>query len=81
MARFFGTVQGGRGKATRLGHKEMYVTAQSYSGSVIVAMFTENGEDYVSIGLGNGSTGGSNFSLYSGPVKNLFDDQVTLGGK
>jgi hypothetical protein len=79
MATFYGTVQGGRGKATRLGRSDLHVSAQSYAGSVIVHMHMENGVEHVIIGIGTGSTGGSEFPLYSGPVKGLFDDRINFG--
>jgi hypothetical protein len=34
MAKFFGQVNGGRGTATRVGHRNIRASAQSYDGSV-----------------------------------------------
>jgi hypothetical protein len=83
MATFFGTVQGGRGKATRLGHGStgLHVTAQSYSGSIIVNLHQsdQNGNDYCTISVAEGSASGGGHTLYSGPIKDLFNDQVNLG--
>jgi hypothetical protein len=50
MARFFGTLQGGRGEATRLGHASsgLRVTAASWSGKVCVQAYADeprNGGD------------------------------------
>jgi hypothetical protein len=83
MAKFFGTVQGGRGQATRLGHagSGLKVSAQSWDGSVIVRLFTDDkGEANCVIAVGAGSTQAGQHYLYNGPIKNLFSDQVTLGG-
>ena len=74
MAKFFGTVQGGRGKATRLGHSGLSVTAQSYEGSVIVNLYEVDGAHHVSINVGEGSTSMGTYNLYRGPIKGLFDD-------
>jgi hypothetical protein len=77
MAEFFGTVQGGRGKATRLGHANtgLDVTAQSYEGSIIINMYVGNaGVKCVSINVGEGSTAAGTYNLYRGPIKGLFDD-------
>jgi len=81
MARFFGTVQGGRGKATRLGHADLHVTAQSYSGSIIVNLHQsdQNGNDYCTISVAEGSASGGGHTLYSGPLKDLFSDQRNFG--
>lgn len=39
MSRFYGTLRGGRGPATRCGHRHMTATAASWAGSVEVHMF------------------------------------------
>lgn len=76
MARFRGTVQGGRGEASRLGHASSGVAAvaQSYSGDVKVSMFDSGGEDYVSIIIG--PHGGADFVLYSGPISKLINQSA-----
>lgn len=38
MAKFYGSVQGDKGVATRCGHSRIKTSAQSYDGSVIVEM-------------------------------------------
>ena len=73
MSRFYGTVQGNRGKATRRGANHMRTSAQSYSGSVVTYMYDHNGVDWVSIRLEEGSSSTARFPLYEGPVKDLFD--------
>ena len=80
MANFFGTVQGGRGKATRLGHSELDVTAQSYDGSIVVNLRRDTaGETHVSICVSEGSTSAGVYNLYRGPIKKLFSDQTNFG--
>lgn len=43
MARFYGTVQGGRGEASHLVHKNsgLRVSARSYSGDVNIELFVK----------------------------------------
>lgn len=74
MARFYGTVQGNRGSASRLGHYSLSVDARSYAGSVIVRMSVHDDVDFVFIGLGVGSTSQHSTRLYYGPVADLFND-------
>ena len=50
MAKFYGTLQGNRGEATRCGSNGIRTSAQSYDGSVIVNLFYNNeGELFVRI--------------------------------
>jgi hypothetical protein len=72
MARFRGTVQGGRGQASRLGHKTtgLRVHANSWSGSVEVIMHAVGDEDHVVINVGKDYI---IQTIYSGPVKELKD--------
>lgn len=79
MARFFGTVQGGRGQATRLGHSGLHVTAQSHSGSIVIDLDRDGDEDVCTIGVAEGSRGRPDYIMYRGPIKKLFDDQTNLG--
>jgi len=74
MARFYGTVQGGRGRATRLGHATsgLSVTAQSYSGDVIVNLCDAEGDDHVHIYVRDHS-GGRSKLIYHGPITQLLD--------
>ena len=74
MARFYGTVQGGRGMATRLGHATsgLHVTAQSFTGDVEVWLQDCNGEDHVTINVvPHAGSVGSGKTLYSGPFSAL----------
>ena len=81
MATFFGTIQGERGQATRLGHGHIKATAQSYEGSVVVELFKANdGALHCQIAVGAGSKQHGDFLLYNGPITALFDDATILRG-
>ena len=60
MSKFYGTARdpwGGRGTATRCGHKGIRTTAQSYDGSVIVDMsYDRNDELVVEVEVSKGSS-------------------------
>jgi hypothetical protein len=75
MARFYGTVQGGRGKASRLGHGTtgLEVSAKSHSGDIEIRMFDVGGEDHVQIHVVPHGNFGYGKQIYSGPVKSLLD--------
>jgi len=79
MAKFYGTVQGGRGKATRLGHQVIMTSAQSFNGSIVTQLFEENGETFASIHVSEGSSSSTGHRLYRGPIKQLFADQTNFG--
>lgn len=73
MARFYGTIQGGRGQATRLGHANsgLHVTAQSYNGDVVVDLRAEGDrrdDAYIYV-RGHGASG--QYTLYAGDVSKL----------
>ena len=42
MARFYGSTQGERGQAHRLGHRGMNVTAASWAGAISVELWTDS---------------------------------------
>lgn len=48
MAHFFGSLQGQRGEATRLGSKAsgLQITAASWNGAIHVELFERDGKDY-----------------------------------
>jgi hypothetical protein len=83
MAKFYGSVQGDRGRATRLGRSHgrgLKTTAQSYEGSVIVFIYVDQQErTCVSISAAQGSKASGDHSLYNGPIQGLWDDQFYLG--
>lgn len=70
MARFLGTVKGGRGEAQRLGHATsgLHVEAGSWSGGVRVDMYDKDGEDYCNIQLIPWHGAGKSLQLYNGPA-------------
>jgi hypothetical protein len=72
MARFYGTIQGARGPASRLGHPSsgLDVTAQSYQGDIMVEFRAYGDEDHVFISARHHG-GGSAVCLYGGPVSAL----------
>ena len=77
MDRFYGTVQGGRGEATRLGHATsgLDVSAQSYSGDIVARLFDQDGEDWCWIRIQK--HGGADYQiLYRGPIKDLLDQSA-----
>lgn len=76
MARFYGTVQGGRGEATRLGHESsgLRVSAQSYSGDIVVSIGASSaypGEDVAHIYIRPHGGYGEGKTLYDGPISQL----------
>ena len=73
MARFYGTVQGNRGEATRLGHSSMHVTAQSWTGDITVRLSDVAGVDYASINVREHGGGRASKNIYWGPISKLLD--------
>lgn len=85
MARYRGTVVGGRGEASRLGHATtgLRVTAQSYSGDITITfnpLLKSNGdlvdEDWCCITARPHRHSGSGYdgiTLYNGPIGALLD--------
>lgn len=76
MARFYGTVAGGRGEASRLGHANtgLRTKAASWSGAVEVTMYAEGEEDHVRIVAakhGNSGPDQAAGEIYDGPVTGL----------
>lgn len=80
MAHFRGTVRGGRGEASRLGHKTsgLSVTANSWEGMVSTWLYynEEEGCDYARITLQPHA--GSTTCLYHGPVGRVASVKATL---
>jgi len=72
MAHFYGTLQGGRGEASRLGHKSsgLQVRAASWQGSVCVYLEHDEktGEDIATVRLEPWHGQGKSRILYQGPV-------------
>lgn len=74
MARYYGTIQGARGPTSRLGHRGLEVTAQSYQGDIVVNFDAKGDEDRVGI-YARPHSGGSYVCLYCGPVAALVDTE------
>jgi hypothetical protein len=84
VARYYGTIQGARGPASRLGHANsgLNVTAQSYTGDIVVNLMAgpdpddtdPRGVDMVSI-YARPHGGGTGVYLYFGPIKYLVDQE------
>lgn len=70
MAHFYGSVQGARGEASRLGHKSsgMATTAASWKGSVHTYLYEEGGVDMCRVELRPWNGAGVNRLLYEGPI-------------
>ena len=76
MARFYGTVHGARGPASRLGHRDLHVTAQSFAGDIVVDMWRDDEDnEQVSISCRQHS-GNGGYCLYNGKVKDLLNQDV-----
>ena len=57
MAKFYGSVVGNRGEATRCGHSRIKASAQSWNGSIVTELtYDEKNNLMVSICAGEGST-------------------------
>lgn len=80
MARFYGTVQGGRGQASRLGHGTtgLTVKAMSHSGDLVVELFDADGEDHCEIRVRRHHSMANGHLLYRGPIAALLDVDVPL---
>lgn len=86
MAHFYGTVRGGRGTASRLGHKNtgLMTTAQTWQHTVTTRLWHDipSGEDWLSVQI-TGSDG-KVVDLYCGtlsgknPVENMPQPVFTL---
>lgn len=74
MARFYGTVQGGRGQANRLGHANtgLEVEACSYQGKVVVHLSAKDDVDLVNIRADqHGSSRNPTGPIFSGTFDEL----------
>jgi hypothetical protein len=79
MARFYGSIQGCRGQATRLGGagSGLRTVAASWSGSVKVYLRDHDGVDWCHVTLDTWNGAGKAQVLYDGPVDvTKADDRV-----
>ena len=65
MARFRGTVQGHRGEATRLGHRNLFTRASGWNGHIRVELTDDKGIDWVHVWH---ETNEGSKMLYGGPL-------------
>lgn len=56
MAKFYGTIQGARGPATRLGHKSIKAAVQSFDGSIITELTYAEDKLMVRVSTDSGSS-------------------------
>lgn len=70
MAHFYGTIQGSRGQASRLGGKAsgLSTVAASWQGAVAVKLYEKDGTDFARVYLTTHNGAGTNRTLYDGPV-------------
>jgi hypothetical protein len=80
MATYYGSLKGNRGEATRLGSRGSGIRAvlQSWDGSLSVTLFEHEGEPFVSISTGPGSTRYMDRAVYYGPLSSLVGGKVYL---
>lgn len=70
MAHFYGSLQGSRGVATRLGTKTsgLHTYAASWQGKVTTDLYEKDGVDYATVRLAPHHNAGISKLLYDGPV-------------
>lgn len=78
MAKFYGTLQGNRGEATRCGTDRIDVSAQSWDGSVIVSLWYKEDDLMVRIETSKRSTCYGDKTLYSGKFEDLLKAEIKI---
>lgn len=73
MSKFYGTLQGARGEATRQGHSSIRASAQSWDGSIIVELSELDGETMYEIRVGKGSTAYGDKTIAQGKLSDLLN--------
>lgn len=70
MAHFYGTIQGARGEASRLGSKAsgLSTVAASWNGAVRVYLYEQNGKDMARVELTPWHGHGISALIYDGPI-------------
>lgn len=73
MSRFFGTVKGNRGQATRRGHASggLLVQAKSYTGDINVLLHAVGEEDHARITATEHNSRTVGQVIYDGPIADL----------
>lgn len=70
MAHFYGTIRGGRGEASRLGHKStgLRTVAASHAGACEVSLDVRGGIDWLQVRLMPWQGAGVHAVIYDGPL-------------
>jgi hypothetical protein len=68
MAKFYGSCQGDRGEATRLGHTGLITTAASWDGCIKVELKERDGVIWADVWSDTWHGSGRKQDIYSGPV-------------
>lgn len=71
MAKFYGTIDGGRSIATRTGTTSVTASVQSYKGSIITRLFEENGKQMVNVAVGKNESTRFGNTIFSGTIDEL----------
>jgi hypothetical protein len=81
MAHFYGTLQGNRGEASRLGtpNSGLDVTAASWQGAISVRLYARGDVDCATIRMRKWHGSGEDKLIYDGPV-GAFDPASLHGG-
>lgn len=73
MSKFYGSIWGSRGEATRGGSRFIHTAAQSWDGSVITELsYNDGGQLMVDVGIYRGSGSSWEYRIFSG----TFDEFV-----
>ena len=79
MAKFYGTLQGNRGEATRCGTDRIDVSAQSWDGSVIVSLwYNDNDKLCVRIKTSECSSSYGDKTIFSGTFEELNNAKIII---
>lgn len=73
MARFFGSVQGSRGKAHRIGGASsgLHTVAAGWQGAVDVTVYDKDGTDWCEVCLVKWQGNGEYRVVYTGPISGV----------
>lgn len=72
MAKFYGTIQGNRGVATKTGSKNMLAAVRSYDGSVITNLYYNDKDELsIRIDIEEDSTSYGQHTYFNGTVDEL----------
>ena len=69
MAKFYGSIQGNRGAATRMGHQSIKASVQSYDGSVITELsYNDEGQLLVDVSVAKDESSAYGQRLFLGTM-------------